>query len=460
MFVQNQIKDLDNHRAVIADALTQSDEACFVVAYVRENGVDMILENIGDTPAKLLCSFDMGITQISGIKKLLQHNIEVKVYRSNDGTFHPKVWLFKRANKWSALIGSANLTQAALVSNVEASVFLEDESITTNAVMFFNYLWNATNAESVTMESIAYLQAEIAKRRSIKKQYAVQRQSKSTTRMNYDVAEWESVMGFVQNWIDISKWKQKNISSLWRGWYIIPDHGYVSDTLVENLAAYAAIIGKEDMHINRSAPNAHYHKLLDEFVRRSAFKRSTLKLKPHDLFTRQAKNYLIKFGWAHHPLIEKSKAYKVQKNILRLTDLGRRIADNHSLDGIQKLYSEYFEEYEFNGLCLVKFTRNMLKRFEYLDLSEFNYFVTHAYSEEDIEVIAELVSAYRRCQNKDALHNKIEEYFAVTKGCTGSNVYGNYVKSVKHTMSVIAWCTDFVMSEDFVIRLNDTSHAR
>ena len=457
MFVQNQIADLNNHKTVIANALAQSDEARFVVAYVKESGVNMILENMQNKSAKLLCSFDMGITQMSGIQKLLEHNVEVKVYKSNEGTFHPKVWLFKRAEKWQALIGSANLTQAALVSNVEASVFLDDDIITTNAVMFFNYLWNAPNSESVNRESIARLQEELAKRKLIKEQNASQKTIKSKDAHEYEATETAILFNFVKNWIDISKCQQKGISSLWRGWYIIPDQGYVDDKLVGNLAAYASFIG-DGIKMHKSATDPNYLQLLEAFVAKSEFKRSRLKLTPHDLFVRQAKNYLIKFGWVYHPLAEKNGEYKPQKNILHLTPLGRLVAKSDNLSDVKKLYSEYFEDYTYNGLCLVKFTRNLLKRFGYLDLHEFDYFVTHAYNDDDMEIIAELISVYRLCKNKNALHREIMQYFKNTKEPTAKNVHGNYLKNVKHTMSAIAWCSGFYMSGSSVIKLTDNAN--
>ena len=46
MFIQNQISHLINHRNVIETEIDNADEMLFVVAYVRENGVDVILDRI------------------------------------------------------------------------------------------------------------------------------------------------------------------------------------------------------------------------------------------------------------------------------------------------------------------------------------------------------------------------------------------------------------------------------
>ncbi len=172
MFVQNQIRHLNNHKDVIIAEMQKADQMLFVVAYVRENGVDVILEKIKDKPTKLLCSLDMGITQLSGIEKLLANNVEVKVYKSYEGTFHPKIWLFGKNKKWKMLIGSANLTRAAFVDNVEASVLVEDQDTTSNALMFFNYLWDKENSSTISKDEIISLKNKINERKAFKNKSA------------------------------------------------------------------------------------------------------------------------------------------------------------------------------------------------------------------------------------------------------------------------------------------------
>lgn len=449
MFVQNQIKDLDNHQKVIMDTLSEASEARFVVAYVKENGVDMILDGLKNKPAKLLCSLDMGITQISGIQKLLENQVEVRVYKSSDGTFHPKTWLFKCNNKWRALVGSANLTRAAMVDNVEASVLLDDENITATSVIFFNYLWSAENSNKMTLEYVKQLQKELMQRRKIK--------TGGEQPPAIDPGEehkHEILFSFIKSWIDISKWERKGTSSVWRGWYIIPDHGCVSDDLVRKLASYLPIIG-DGIALEENYPSEQYKSLLNKFQTNSNFKRPVLKSSLHKLFVRQAKNYLIKFGWAYHPLIKKGDKYKLDKTNLCPTDLGRRIACCQDIKEVRRLYSEYFEDRTYNGLLIVRFVRRLLERFGTLNLREFDYFVTHAYSDDDMDVISEMIIVYRSCHNPDRLEQQVANYFKKIKEPTAKNVRSNYIKKLKHAMSIIGWCQGFSLSKDFVIRLSD-----
>lgn len=442
MFVQNQISHLRNHKDVIISEMTAASEMLFVVAYVRENGVDVILDKIKNKPAKLLCSFDMGITQLSGIKKLLEHNVEVKVYRSNEGTFHPKIWLFGKDNQWKMLIGSANLTRSALIDNVEASVLVEDQAVISNALLFFGYLWDKDNASSVSIEDIDILQRKIIERKNIK--------HNSVTVKEDDAKKIEMLFEYIKNWIDIPKLSSQGISSLWRGWYIIPDQGYITDELIENLKAYLPFIGDG---IGMSDSDEKYQQLLNIFVANSNFKGKNLKTSPHKLFVRQAKNYLMKFGWCYHPIKNNGK---LDKKTLCLTELGNQVLQCENLRCVRNLYTNHFLNYTFNGLNVVRFTKYLLDKLDYLTLDEFNYFVTHAYSTDDFETIVSLVRLYRSLENPGDFNAKCTTYFKEMKEPTAKNVYGNYVKNIKHTISVIAWCNGFSLeSGQFTLRLNN-----
>lgn len=450
MLVQNQISGLKNHKTAVQESLGAADEILLMVAYVREKGVNMILDCLKGKPTKVLCSFDMGITQLSGVRKLIDQGAEVRVYRSTTGTFHPKVWLFKSRDRWQALVGSANLTSSALTSNVEVSALLGEQDDIDGAVKLFHYLWESQCSVEVTEESVAHLQAQIEKRMS-------EREALPPLQQANDDEKIEFMFDFVKGWIDIPKFKQKGISSLWRGWFIIPDHGYVNDNLILNLAQYVFMVG-DRMEMNARHPSEDYAALLKEFVKRSAFQRENLQMQPHDLFVRQAKNYLMKLGWVCHPLRESGGKYVQEKRVLLSTDLGKQVADcRNDLSAIKSLYSEYFEGYSCGGLRVVEFVRRLLGQFGYLDLNEFNYFVTHAYSEDDFGVIARLISGYRDCTDKAKLDKQIRDYFTKVKEPTANSVYGNYLKNVKHTMSAIAWCSGFSMSEtEFVIRKTDS----
>ncbi len=448
MFIQNQISHLGNHRKVIETQIDDANQLLFVVAYVRENGVDVILDRIKDKPTKLLCSLDMGITQLSGIKKLIENGVDVRVYQSNTGTFHPKIWLFgKNKTNWKMLIGSANLTRAALIDNVEASVLVEEQNTTSNALMFFNYLWDSENSSAISIDEVNSLQEKINERKAFKNKPA-----KIVHDSNQDDDEKiEILFEYVKSWIDIPKYASKGISSLWRGWYVIPDQGYVDDANIKHLKSYLSFIGS-GITLGDSSNDENYLKLLDRFEINSNFQRENLKTSMHGLFIRQAKNYLLKFDWCYHPIKENGK---LDKKILCLTDLGVQVNQCDNLDDVKKLYSDYFFNFSFNGLAIVIFTKRLLQKLDYLTLDEFNYFVIHAYNEDDFDIVVNLIKVYRAISNPDTFQAQVKNYFDKIKEPTGKTVYGNYTKSIKHTISVIGWCNGFSLGDELVLRLDD-----
>ncbi len=439
MFVQNQISHLDSHQDVITAEIDNADEMLFVVAYVRENGVDIILDKIKNKPTKLLCSLDMGITQLSSIKKLIENDVEVKVYKSNKGTFHPKIWLFGKNNKWKMLIGSANLTRAAFIDNVEASVLVDDKNTTSNALIFFNYLWGKEDSSTITLEEVSSLQEKINERQLFKNK-------PTKVQENTDNQKNNILLEYVKSWIDIPKYNSKGISSLWRGWYIIPDQGYVTDKHIQHLTDYLPFID-DGITLGNNSTDNKYLELLEKFKKNSNFKRQNLKMSMHGLFTRQAKNYLLKFGWCYQP----------NRNTLCLTDLGKQINQCDDLNCIKNLYSEYFNNYSFNGLIVVSFTKQLLQALEYLTLDEFNYFVIHSYNNNEIEIVVNLVKLYRSLSDSTKFKQDFDNCFQKEKSGTAKGVYMNYEKSIKHTISVIGWCDGFYLSSDFVLRLNNAN---
>jgi len=107
--------------------LDRSDEALLAVAYVRKAGVGLIerevraLRRRGGT-LRVLTTFDFGLTQPVALEALMDEGAEVKTARFADRAYHPKIYLGRGTSGARALVGSANLTAAGLVRNVEGGV--------------------------------------------------------------------------------------------------------------------------------------------------------------------------------------------------------------------------------------------------------------------------------------------------------------------------------------------------
>lgn len=98
------------------------------VAYANVEGVralNQLLEVLDDSvPVALIVTLDMGITRKAALEILLNDfrgTVKVIETSPGDGTFHSKAWVVDRtAAAQRALVGSANLTGAALTKNREA----------------------------------------------------------------------------------------------------------------------------------------------------------------------------------------------------------------------------------------------------------------------------------------------------------------------------------------------------
>lgn len=111
----------------LRELLDRSDEALLAVAYVRKAGVGLIerevraLHRRGGS-LRVLTTFDFGLTQPVALEALFEEGAEVKIAHFADRAYHPKVYLGRGADGARALVGSANLTAAGLVRNVEGGV--------------------------------------------------------------------------------------------------------------------------------------------------------------------------------------------------------------------------------------------------------------------------------------------------------------------------------------------------
>ena len=131
----------------------------FSVAFINDSGLASLLQKLEElrefnVPGRILTTNYLNFTTPGSLSKLLEFpNIEVRVY--THGGFHPKGYIFKQSNYYSIIIGSANLTAAALSQNQEWSIkFL---SCTDGQIVFsvreeFERIWK--NSEPVTSEWI------------------------------------------------------------------------------------------------------------------------------------------------------------------------------------------------------------------------------------------------------------------------------------------------------------------
>ncbi|MBT9174278.1 MAG: hypothetical protein DDT21_02691 [Syntrophomonadaceae bacterium] len=447
MFIQNQITSLPNHLSKIKEMLSGSRKVYLTVSYILDSGVSILigdLKNIIEDKGsvKLVCSSDMGITDPTAIKKLLDIGVEVKVYKLGEGTFHAKVWLSNKNNKWYCMVGSANCSKSAFIDNVEASLMIDTDSniggAIEQALMFFEYLWDSGKCFNVDYEFLNTWQKRENSKAIIKEKIEEIKISPEKQKV------FDLLFSYCKDWIDIKKeQKQKDEfkESLWRGWYIIPDQGPINDFTMIRLRDIINVILSDDNYkstgyFDISPRSASINKIIN--LTKNKFKRKELKMDLRDLFIRQEKNYLRRFGFAIHPLKNNNKEDEYK---LVVTDLGIQFAKCNNIDSLKVLYSRNMLSYKWGNLCIFAFTLRLLQKFTFLTFDEFSLFIMHAYSEEEFNDIKDLILMYRGLPDAErkTFVTKVNRYFEQIKGPTARNVRGNYFKHAKHNMSAIGW---------------------
>jgi len=445
MLIANQTPDADNHLRILTDCFEQAEQADVVVAYIQQSGVTLLrnpLDRIGRA-TRLICSLDMDVTDPAAIKTLMAMGVQVKVYQTDRGAMHAKLWLFKDASGGRrCIIGSANLSAGGLRNNVEVGVDLneaEHPEAVAQARNLFGFLWNSERCGALTERDI---DAWIAGRHERQKMIAQIRRIQSRVKPPSDAAQMKILRKFVKGWIDIGVDEKTTgagvTGKMWRGWYIIPDQGYIDDALMNRLRRICRIMQRASGVIDISAP---VKPPFDEILKITEEKllRAKRKMPLRALFVRQEKNYLTHFDFAHHP----AKADgKVDKKILALTEYGAQFARAANAPAQKRIYTASMQQYAYNGLHLLEFTRLLLAEVGAVDLTEFSLFANHAYAIGEVNNIAALVTMHRGLSpdKKDSFKRKMDEYFHAKLEHTAKNVRGNYDKSAKHTMSALGWC--------------------
>ncbi|PJN91973.1 phospholipase D-like domain-containing protein, partial [Bacillus sp. mrc49] len=117
--------------------LKQIDSAssiCILTSFVMKSGVQYLKEALkaaAERGAEIkVCTGDyLFVTQPEALRMLLEVDarIEVRLWKSNGVSFHPKAYLFQKENQDSLFVGSSNLSRSALSNGVEWSLSVSDD---------------------------------------------------------------------------------------------------------------------------------------------------------------------------------------------------------------------------------------------------------------------------------------------------------------------------------------------
>lgn len=124
----------ENHKNLVKLILSKGNikKVLISVAFARSEGVSLIkkeLENAINNGAEInvFVGVRNGVTSKQALKKLFNCNVNLYIVDTgkNGLLFHPKIYMVDCEDKSFAVVGSANLTNGGLLSNIEASSFLE-----------------------------------------------------------------------------------------------------------------------------------------------------------------------------------------------------------------------------------------------------------------------------------------------------------------------------------------------
>ncbi|WP_369284486.1 phospholipase D-like domain-containing protein [Paraclostridium bifermentans] len=101
----------------------------FSVAFINFIGLQLLLDKLKEleekcVPGKIITSTYLNFTDPKELDKIRSFkNIDLKVFVTNKEIgFHTKAYIFENEDNYKVIIGSSNLTQSALKSNIEWNV--------------------------------------------------------------------------------------------------------------------------------------------------------------------------------------------------------------------------------------------------------------------------------------------------------------------------------------------------
>lgn len=156
-FISNNYKEGKKVLSSIEDELLACDQFQISVAFITLNGITPLLQTLKELERRgikgeILTTNYLNFSEPRALEKLNNlSNITLKMYdvEAAGGGFHTKGYIFKNEEIYRIIIGSSNITSAALTINMEWNtkvVSTEQGEIAQNIVAEFQELWNSRYA--------------------------------------------------------------------------------------------------------------------------------------------------------------------------------------------------------------------------------------------------------------------------------------------------------------------------
>lgn len=146
--------NMGNLLGELKKSLSECKTFYFSVAFINFSGLQLLLDSFKELEergikGKILTSTYLNFTQPKALTKLKEfNNIDLNIFIvDSERGFHTKVYIFENEDDYKIIIGSSNITQRALKSNIEWNVMViskKDNDFAREVLEEYDELWNGT----------------------------------------------------------------------------------------------------------------------------------------------------------------------------------------------------------------------------------------------------------------------------------------------------------------------------
>ena len=205
-FVSNNYKEGKKVLSSVEDELLTCDRFQISVAFITMSGITPLLQTLKELekrniPGQILTTNYLDFSEPRALEKLNSlSNITLKMYdvEAADEGFHTKGYIFRKDEIYRIIIGSSNITSAALTSNREWNTKListKQGQMTKEIIAEFNELWNSKYALSFDEFYENYKE----RYKIIRHQREIARQEEITSLERYKLQPNSMQVGFITN---------------------------------------------------------------------------------------------------------------------------------------------------------------------------------------------------------------------------------------------------------------------
>ena len=205
-FVSNNHKEGKKVLSSVEDEFLACNQFQISVAFITMSGITPLLQTLKELekkniPGEILTTNYLNFSEPRALKKLNElQNITLKMYdveAAKEG-FHTKGYIFKKEEIYRIIIGSSNITSAALTYNREWNtkiVSTEDGEMAREIVQEFDSLWNSKYA----LDFDTFYESYREKYKIIKHQRDVAKLDDITSIEKYKLEPNSMQVGFIKN---------------------------------------------------------------------------------------------------------------------------------------------------------------------------------------------------------------------------------------------------------------------